>query len=157
MSRSRWMIPICEVMSAAGVVFSLWLMSISIDHLYGYSAWGYDIGVTQGCVFARWLFIPVSGEASESTSYTTQSRLRWWPVYWTNSFVSEALLPLWIPAGVVFMVFCALIYVGARGRARAGRCGQCGYDLRGSAERCPECGCATLPRLSPTFLNTLDR
>lgn len=53
--------------------------------------------------------------------------------------------PLWL-----FVLLCAilpawwlLIFLRARKRAariRSGQCPNCGYDLRASAERCPECG-----------------
>ena len=50
--------------------------------------------------------------------------------------------PLWLPLGA----FAALPAVGwlrsrvARERARAGLCVACGYDLRATPGRCPECG-----------------
>jgi hypothetical protein len=57
-----------------------------------------------------------------------------------SSFVALLVLPTSISA--------AYIYRQLRGRsfADAGRCPSCGYDLRASPERCPECGAAAVSR-----------
>jgi hypothetical protein len=65
-----------------------------------------------------------------------------WERRWTHWAVS---VPYWFLA----LLFAALPawrcvgWVSRRSRRRAGHCLACGYDLRASAERCPECG--TLP------------
>ena len=63
-----------------------------------------------------------------------------YPVYVSSR---GGVLPLWIPTGV----FAALFYFShtfplryRRKREKLGLCVKCGYDLRGSKERCPECG-----------------
>ena len=52
------------------------------------------------------------------------------------------IIPFWMP----LLLFASwLTYVSIRtvrkpSRRRKGLCSRCGYDLRGSKERCPECG-----------------
>jgi hypothetical protein len=50
------------------------------------------------------------------------------------------ILPPWVPC----LVAAAIIVAPAMKRRRhvPGHCRACGYDLRGSGERCPECGTA---------------
>ena len=51
-------------------------------------------------------------------------------------------IPYWFPM-LMFAVQPALWIIGWRRKvrkARAGSCVKCGYDLRASNERCPECG-----------------
>ena len=55
------------------------------------------------------------------------------------------MLPYWVLV-VLFSILPA-IWAGGRwrkrSRLRGGRCARCGYDLRASPERCPECGAVT--------------
>ncbi len=52
-------------------------------------------------------------------------------------------VPLWIPALVFGSLFCTclpLTFHRRRNRKKLGLCVKCGYDLRASKDRCPECG-----------------
>jgi hypothetical protein len=66
------------------------------------------------------------------------------------------LIPLWallmsslVPLMFVVCAFLIRRSIGRR-RQRSGRCEGCGYDLRGSTVRCPECGRAMTSLVPPT-------
>ncbi len=49
---------------------------------------------------------------------------------------------MWIPALLLAIMPARLVFIRYRGRRRLrrGLCARCGYDLRASTGRCPECG-----------------
>ncbi|HEY7116441.1 MAG TPA: hypothetical protein VH475_07645 [Tepidisphaeraceae bacterium] len=51
-------------------------------------------------------------------------------------------IPLW---SIALLTATSLVWLrgNARIRPRLGRCANCGYDLRATPERCPECGAAS--------------
>jgi hypothetical protein len=73
----------------------------------------------------------------------------------TVSSGRETYHVVFIPA--IYLVLLAAIFPGLwlalcvrnRRRPRAGCCRACGYDLRASPERCPECGTAAAPADRP--------
>lgn len=54
-------------------------------------------------------------------------------------------IPAWapVPVAALLPLIALLHYLRSRRRTGQGLCAQCGYDLRGSPGRCPECG--TIP------------
>lgn len=134
------------VFTAVTLLLTTWVavsgwahFSVNWRHLY--------LGLSHGR--ALWFY-------EESNSSAPYFRFEWcqaqisltarfiWPLYWERNKGGgfDCAAPAW-PLLVLLVLITAVWHLRARRgrvRQRAGFCGQCGYDLRGSPERCPECG-----------------
>ena len=59
-----------------------------------------------------------------------------------NNVIRQVTVPHWLPTGVLALSSWVALRsaLRRRRRERAGLCARCGYDLRATPGRCPECG-----------------
>ena len=82
----------------------------------------------------------VNGRLEEETGTVR----RWWLPFrrWTWAYGSRiAVVPHWLPT-LALALPAAWLTRRWRRRPAPGLCRACGYDLRATPERCPECGAA---------------
>jgi hypothetical protein len=74
--------------------------------------------------------VPMFGVFVRQSPAPGMSKYHWW-------------LPLWLPMGITAVGFC---FAWRRSRQfPSGYCAHCGYDLRATPDRCPECGSISKP------------
>ena len=82
----------------------------------------------------------VGARSAEALGFAWRDVPTGWSLYVPCSLTTAVL---WTPAAIW------VIRRGRRARRRrSGRCTQCGYDLRGTPDRCPECG--AVPAAAPS-------
>jgi hypothetical protein len=107
-------------------------------HPYGSAEWSHGpwrwLGIHAG--EGKWGALLPTDQAVEANSYTDGDVSASW-----------LTLPCWLlaMAAGVLPVRRGIIWWRARRRRLSGRCVKCGYDLRATPERCPECG-AVVPQ-----------
>ena len=98
-------------------------------------------------VLARLKFTAIEGWSFTTTVAWCEGFSNWHTEFWSFSCEICGLgidinCPLWLPC--LLSAATPLYYMTPicrrRKRRKLGLCVACGYDLRGSKERCPECG-----------------
>jgi hypothetical protein len=59
-----------------------------------------------------------------------------------NSTITVLVIPFWLPVSLLSLLLMAEYFLRQKKKTPSGHCPVCGYDLRASPLRCPECGTA---------------
>ena len=130
------------ILSLIGLLLSVAAWFVAWRTYAAYFASCGKIGTGYGCVLFGWygecMDAPLGWDIHEVY-------LRYWWIHKTQFGAGgpSFWIPLWIPAllfaSILSISYCVPFH-RRRKRKKLGLCLKCGYDLRGSKERCPECG-----------------
>ena len=155
------------ILSLIGLLLSVGLWGVSYFRFYCHTGTGKMIAFSQGA--ALWphsdhrptgCTSPLPGASIDDYLDKQKARARrsastlgfdgfhgfktiWMPSYYSHRAYWRANIPLYCPTVAFGSLFGFLIVIPhhrRRKRKKLGLCLKCGYDLRASKERCPECG-----------------
>ena len=121
-----------------------WAVGCVCNHRIGF-------GFVAGRLFISGIFGELTGshrgygKNGITISDASGLRFRWIPQYtsWGSKNPHRGVcIPLWMPTllfGSLFMILYLPLHRRSK-RKKLSLCVKCGYDLRASKERCPECG-----------------
>ena len=125
------------ILSLIGLLISVGLWGVSYFNLGYITQSSYGLGLSKGSVMLGW---PGDPPGWHYKGYHDLETL-WLPVLAGGPRNRWIEIPLWMPAAVFSSAFCFSYFpTDRRKRKRLGLCAKCGYDLRASKDRCPECG-----------------
>ncbi len=150
LSASLWLISVWKsaaktltILSLIGLLLSVGLWGVSYVQI-GYTDGNLCVLLIEGGLECECFFSSGAGVPEWLHWGFEDFRTRWnftCHKYGTNLW--EVFIPLWIPTagfGVLFLSCRPLHSLRRRKRKKLGLCVKCGYDLRASKDRCPECG-----------------
>jgi hypothetical protein len=144
------------ILSLLGLVLSVALWAVSYLNILCYfprqqhpegHAHQYVVGVREGSLqvfYAEFSDVMPSLPAGCRSSGYSGLKTEWKPGVDFEANVCRVNLPLWIAllVSLIYPSYVLLPLTRRRKRKSLGLCVKCGYDLRGSIERCSECGSA---------------
>jgi hypothetical protein len=144
---------------ACVVMCALWVRSYRVSDLVGYKV---DSGAIRGLMLYRGSigFVSIQEPArrpgERRYGYAGTATRRWDELVLSPSVTNVAgfhyisipgrfgftLVPIWLPLALLAILPArmALRHRRDRDRCKTGVCPRCGYDLRATPDRCPECG-----------------
>ncbi len=141
------------ILSLIGLLICVGLWGLSywnLSALFIRRAEGVTIDLMQGCL--QFNYVAYVGGPRQPTNtlyiggFSGLDTIWMLPYYYTGGLPKYPSLLVYIPVNLIALGFLILSgYLlapthGRRKRKKLGLCIKCGYDLRGSEERCPECG-----------------
>jgi hypothetical protein len=148
-----------SVMSADGGISveraRLTIPTLDAAQSAAWDAWRAKIAV--GIQWRRWA-LPAG--APRSSGFTFAHEQRDVPTAWSSGVtLTEDTwrigLPNWLIAllTAVLPVRSSILYLRRRRDGKIGRCKKCGYDLRATPDRCPECGAVAQNTSKKSYLS----
>ena len=134
------------ILSLIGLLLSVWLWGVSYWYTGYYGPNGKYLAATE---YGSLRFIyawQVDDNEREGIWFIQGYKnlaTRWTPAIATYPTHVRIILPFWIPTLVFALTLSATRPMHNRRRRKRnklGLCLKCGYDLRASKDRCPECG-----------------